>query len=68
MTWITVAIIGGGASLASGYMGAEAAKGAANKQSEGANAAIQQQREMFNIQTHINKMNMKNMMRTRVNT
>jgi hypothetical protein len=55
MTWITVAIIGGGATLASGYMGASAARDAANKQSEGANAAIQQQREMFNIQNEQQK-------------
>ena len=50
MTWITVAIIGGGATLASGYMGAQAAKDAANTQSAGAREAIQQQREMFDIQ------------------
>lgn len=55
MTWVTVAIIGGGATLASGYMGASAARDAANKQSEGANAAIQQQREMFNIQNEQQK-------------
>lgn len=55
MTWITVAIIGGGASLASGYMGASAARDAANKQSEGANAAIRQQREMFDIQNEQQK-------------
>jgi len=50
MTWITVAIIGGGATLASGYMGAQAAKDAANTQSAGARDAMRMQREMFDIQ------------------
>lgn len=55
MSFIAAAIIGGGASLVAGYMGANAARDAANKQSEGANAAIQQQREMFNIQNEQQK-------------
>jgi len=55
MSFVAAAIIGGGASLLSGYMGANAARDAANKQSEGANAAIQQQREMFNIQNEQQK-------------
>jgi hypothetical protein len=65
MTWIVTAIagggatsaalIGGGASLLSGYMGANAAKDAANTQAAGANAAVQQQREMFNIQNEQQK-------------
>lgn len=55
MTWITVAIIGGGATLASGYMGAQAAKDAANTQSAGARDAMRIQREMFDIQNEQQK-------------
>jgi hypothetical protein len=55
MSFIAAAIIGGGASLVSGYMNAQAAKSASDKQSEGAQAAIQQQREMFNIQNEQQK-------------
>jgi hypothetical protein len=50
MSFIAAAIIGGGASLAAGYMSSQAAKSAADTQSAGAQAAIQQQREMFDIQ------------------
>ena len=50
MTWIAVAVIGGGASLISANMSANAARDAANTQSAGAREAIQQQREMFDIQ------------------
>jgi hypothetical protein len=50
MSFVAASIIGGGASLIAGYMGANAARDAANTQSAGAQAAIQQQREMFDIQ------------------
>jgi hypothetical protein len=50
MTWIAAAVIGGGASIIAANMSSNAARDAANKQSEGAQAAIQQQREMFDIQ------------------
>jgi hypothetical protein len=55
MTFMAVALIGGGATLAAGYMGAQAAKDAANTQSAGAREAIQQEREMFNIQNEQQK-------------
>jgi len=55
MSFIAAAVISGGASLAAGYMASEAAKNAANKQTEGANAAIRQQREMFDIQNEQQK-------------
>jgi len=50
MSFIAAAIIGGGATLISGYMASKAAKEAADTQSAGAREAIQQQREMFDIQ------------------
>jgi hypothetical protein len=50
MTWTTVALISGGASLASGFIGASAAKKAAETQAAATREAIAQQREMFNIQ------------------
>jgi len=55
MSFVAAALIGGGASLVAGYMGSQAAKDAANTQSAGAQAAIQQQREMFNIQNEQQK-------------
>ena len=50
MTWTTVALISGGASLAGGLIGASGAKKAAETQAAATREAIAQQREMFNIQ------------------
>jgi hypothetical protein len=48
MSWVTAAIIGGGATLAAGYMGSEAAKSAANTQAQSAQQALDFQRQQFN--------------------
>ena len=50
MTWTTVALISGGASLAGGLIGASGAKKAAETQAAAAREAIAQQRQMFDIQ------------------
>lgn len=47
MTWVVAAVAG--SSIVSGYMGAKAAKDAARIQSEAADRAAMQQREMFDI-------------------
>ena len=47
MSWVTAAIIGGGATLAAGYMGSEAAKSAANTQANAAQNALDFQRQQF---------------------
>jgi len=49
MTWVTVAVVGGGATLAAGYMGAKAAKEAAATSAAGMRYAADTNREMFNI-------------------
>ena len=48
MSWVTAAIIGGGATLAAGYMGSEAAKSAANTQAGAAANALDFQKQQFN--------------------
>jgi hypothetical protein len=48
MSWVTAAIIGGGATLAAGYLGSEAAKSAANTQANAAQNALDFQRQQFN--------------------
>jgi hypothetical protein len=50
MTWTTVALISGGASLAGGLIGASGAKKAAETQAAATREAIAQQRAMFDIQ------------------
>jgi hypothetical protein len=50
MTWTTVALISGGASLAGGLIGAQGAKKAAETQAAATREAIAQQRQMFDIQ------------------
>jgi hypothetical protein len=50
MTWTTVALISGGASLAGGLIGASGAKRAAETQAAATREAIAQQRQMFDIQ------------------
>jgi len=50
MTWTTVALVSGGASIAGGLIGASGAKKAAETQAAATREAIAQQREMFNIQ------------------
>ena len=50
MTWTTVALISGGASLAGGLIGAQGAKKAAETQAAATREAIAQQRAMFDIQ------------------
>ena len=47
MTWVTAAVIGGGASIVSGLIGADAAKSAANQQAQAAAAAQAQQQANF---------------------
>lgn len=47
MTWVTAALIVGGTSLVSGYMGSKAAKEAAGMQVEGTRYAADVQKEMF---------------------
>ena len=49
MTWVTVAVVGGGATLAAGYMGAQAAKDAAATSAAGMRYAADTNREMFDI-------------------
>jgi hypothetical protein len=49
MSFVTAAIIGGGATLAAGYMGSQAAKSAASKQAHAARYAAQLQQEQFNL-------------------
>jgi hypothetical protein len=48
MSFVTAAIIGGGATLAAGYMGSQAAKSAANTQANAAQQALDFQRQQFN--------------------
>jgi hypothetical protein len=48
MSFVTAAIIGGGATLAAGYMGSEAAKSAANTQANAAANALDFQKQQFN--------------------
>ncbi len=55
MSFVTAALIVGGTSLVSGYMGSKAAKGAAETQLQGTREASQQQREMFDILNEQNK-------------
>ena len=55
MSFITAALIVGGTSLISGYMGSQGAKSAANTQLQGTREASQQQREMFDILNEQNK-------------
>lgn len=47
MTWVAAAVIGGGASIVSGLIGADAAKSAADKQAQAAAAAQAQQQANF---------------------
>jgi hypothetical protein len=47
MTWVAAAVIGGGASIVSGLIGADAAKSAANQQAQAAAAAQAQQQANF---------------------
>jgi hypothetical protein len=49
MTWVTVAVVGAGATAASGYMQGEAAKSAAATSAAGMRDAANTNREMFNI-------------------
>jgi hypothetical protein len=49
MTWMNVAMIGGGATLIAGKMGADAAKSAAATSAAGMRYAADTNREMFNI-------------------
>jgi hypothetical protein len=49
MSFVTAAIIGGGATLAAGYMGSEAAKKAAGQQADAAREAARIQQEQFNL-------------------
>jgi hypothetical protein len=49
MTWVTVAVVGGGATLASGYMQSQAAKDAANTVAGGARYAADINKQMFDI-------------------
>lgn len=55
MSFITAALIVGGTSLVSGYMGSKAAGNAAQTQLQGTREASQQQREMFDILNEQNK-------------
>lgn len=50
MSWINVAVIGGGASLLSGYMQGQAAKDAANTVAGGTRYAADINKQMFDIQ------------------
>jgi type II secretory pathway pseudopilin PulG len=47
MSFVTAAIIGGGATLAAGYLGSQAAKSAANTQADAAREAARIQQEQF---------------------
>lgn len=49
MTWVTVAVVGGGATLASGYMQGQAAKDAANTVAGGTRYAADINKQMFDI-------------------
>ena len=49
MSWVTAAVIMGGATLASGYMGSQAAKQAAGEQSAAARYAADLQNQQFGI-------------------
>ena len=49
MSFVTAAIIGGGATLAAGYMGSQAAKKAASQQADAARYAAELQQEQFNL-------------------
>jgi hypothetical protein len=49
MTWVTAALIVGGTSLVSGYMGAKGAKDAAQTQLQGTREASALQKEMFDV-------------------
>ena len=49
MTWVTVAVVGGGATLASGYMQGQAAKDAANTVAGGTKYAADINKQMFDI-------------------
>jgi len=49
MSFVTAAIIGGGATLAAGYMGSQAAQKAAGQQADAARYAAQLQQEQFNL-------------------
>jgi len=49
MTWVTVAVVGGGATLASGYMQGQAAKDAANTMAGGTRYAADINKQMFDI-------------------
>ena len=49
MTWVAAAVIGGGASIASGLIGASAARDAANQQAQAAAAAQAQQQRNFEL-------------------
>jgi hypothetical protein len=49
MTWVTVAVVGGGATLASGYLQGQAAKDAAATSAAGMRYAADTNREMFDI-------------------
>jgi hypothetical protein len=49
MTWVTAALIVGGTSLVSGYMGAKGAKDAAQTQLQGTREGAAIQKEMFDV-------------------
>jgi hypothetical protein len=49
MTWVTAALIVGGTSLVSGYMGAQGAKDAARTQLQGTREGAAIQKEMFDV-------------------
>jgi len=49
MTWVTVAVVGGGATLASGYMQGQAAENAANTVAGGTRYAADINKQMFDI-------------------
>jgi hypothetical protein len=49
MTWVTVAVVGGGATLASGYMQSQAAKSAADTMAGGTRYAADINKQMFDI-------------------
>lgn len=55
MSFVTAALIGGGATLASGLMGAQAAKDSAKIQAKSADRVTQLQREMFEKQLEMQK-------------
>jgi len=49
MTWVTVAVVGGGATLAAGYLGGQAAKKAAETSAAGMRYAADTNKQMFDI-------------------